>query len=263
MKVGELAAASGLSVRAMRYYDQTGLLRPSRRSAGGHRLYDDADVRRLYRVCLLRRAGFSLGEIGRSLDDPTWDLRGALSAHLEMLDQEVAAGSATRRRVAAMLAALAAERLPPTTEFLEALEEMAVSAPALHRRIAILVYDDLPAAAAWLVRVFGLSPGRLDHDVSGECVHGEVHAGTGVVWLHPARPQFGLASPRTAGVSTAMTAVMVEDVDDHHRRAESEGAQIVYPPTDMAYGYREYSARDLEGGLWSFMTPLPPAGVGS
>jgi uncharacterized glyoxalase superfamily protein PhnB len=51
-------------------------------------------------------------------------------------------------------------------------------------------------------------------------------------------------------------AVMVDDVDRHHERAVAAGAMVVSPPRDMPYGVREYSARDLEGGLWSFMTPL-------
>ena len=49
---------------------------------------------------------------------------------------------------------------------------------------------------------------------------------------------------------------MVEDVDAHHRHAVEEGAEVIYPPTNQPYGYREYSARDPEGGLWSFMKPL-------
>ncbi|MGI8880163.1 MAG: MerR family DNA-binding transcriptional regulator [Jatrophihabitans sp.] len=36
-RVGELAAATGLTVRALHYYDQLGLVEPSRRTAGGHR----------------------------------------------------------------------------------------------------------------------------------------------------------------------------------------------------------------------------------
>ena len=43
-------------------------------------------------------------------------------------------------------------------------------------------------------------------------------------------------------------------------KGSAAGATIVYPPRDMAYGFREYGARDLEGGLWSFMTPLSPEG---
>ncbi|MGI9093448.1 MAG: MerR family transcriptional regulator [Mycobacteriales bacterium] len=70
LKVGELARASGLSIRTVRYYDQIGLLTPSRRSPAGHRLYDASDVRRLDRICLLRRAGLPLAEIGQALDEP-------------------------------------------------------------------------------------------------------------------------------------------------------------------------------------------------
>ena len=62
--------------------------------------------------------------------------------------------------------------------------------------------------------------------------------------------------PATLGAATATTAVMVADVDAHYRHASEEGATIVYQPVDQPYGYREYSARDSEGGLWSFMKPL-------
>jgi uncharacterized glyoxalase superfamily protein PhnB len=83
-----------------------------------------------------------------------------------------------------------------------------------------------------------------------------VQAGDGVIWLHQVSPRFGLASPKTLGAATGTTAVMVDDVDAHYRHALDEGAEILYPPTDQPYGYREYSARDPEGGLWSFMKPL-------
>jgi MerR family transcriptional regulator, thiopeptide resistance regulator len=55
-------------------------------------------------------------------------------------------------------------------------------------------------------------------------------------------------------------AVMVDDVDQHHERSVAAGVTVVNPPRDMAYGVREYAARDLEGGLWSFMTPISPEG---
>jgi uncharacterized glyoxalase superfamily protein PhnB len=87
-------------------------------------------------------------------------------------------------------------------------------------------------------------------------VHAELEAGDGVLWLHPEAPSFKLASPMTVGAATATTAVIVDDVDAHHRHAAAHGAEIVYEPVDQPYGYREYSARDREGGLWSFMKPL-------
>ncbi len=38
--------------------------------------------------------------------------------------------------------------------------------------------------------------------------------------------------------------------------AHRQTGTIVYEPIDQPYGYREYSARDIEGHLWSFMKPL-------
>jgi MerR family transcriptional regulator, thiopeptide resistance regulator len=71
-KVGALAKAAGLSVRALHYYHHIGPLRPSRRTAAGHRLYDAGDVARLYRTSLLRRLGFPLEQIASVLEDPKW-----------------------------------------------------------------------------------------------------------------------------------------------------------------------------------------------
>jgi len=50
--------------------------------------------------------------------------------------------------------------------------------------------------------------------------------------------------------------VLVDDVDAHHEQAVEAGAGVMYAPVDQPYGYREYSARDLDGHLWSFMKPL-------
>lgn len=113
LKVGVLSRAAGLSIRAVRYYNQIGVLTPSRRSVADHRLYDDADVRRLYRICLLRRAGLPLAETGKALDDPCWDLRHAMAAHLELLDRQQSSGAALRRRLATMLAGQAKSRPLP------------------------------------------------------------------------------------------------------------------------------------------------------
>jgi uncharacterized glyoxalase superfamily protein PhnB len=126
----------------------------------------------------------------------------------------------------------------------------------VQRRIPILVYKDLEAAYDYLTRVFGLGPGTLDRDEEGRTVHGEIQAGDGVLWLHQESPKWGLRSPRSLGGATGMVAVIVDDVDAHFRHSREQGAVIDYEPADQPYGYREYSARDSEGGLWSFMKPL-------
>ena len=123
-------------------------------------------------------------------------------------------------------------------------------------RISILVYQDLEAAHRFLVDVFGFTPGEVTSTPDGQVVHAEVLAGDGMIWLHTESSEFGLASPASLGAATATMAIMVDDVDEHHRLVAERGAEIVYPPVDQPYGYREYSARDPEGALWSFMKPL-------
>jgi MerR family transcriptional regulator, thiopeptide resistance regulator len=124
------------------------------------------------------------------------------------------------------------------------------------QRITLLVYDDIEAAHDFLVTVFGFSPGQLIRDAAGQGVHGEVHVGDGVVWLHRVAPERGLASPRTLGASTHCMAVIVDVVDRHCERTRSAGAIIIGEPRNVPYGYLEYDALDCEGGYWSFMTPL-------
>jgi DNA-binding transcriptional MerR regulator len=254
-RVGALAAASGLTVRTLHYYEEIGLLVAGRTQAG-HRVYDDADVQRLYRICLLRRLGFPLDEIGRALDDPAWNLRAAVATHLSQLDRRIEREGQLRHRLTQLAASTTDADSPITTDVLDVLEAMTMLETTVQRRISILVYRDLEATYEYLERVFGLGPGQLTRDGDGHAVHGELQAGDGVVWLHPESPQFGLASPRTVGADTATMAVMVDDVDAHFRHAQAEGATIDYEPVDQPYGYREYSARDNEGGLWSFMKSL-------
>lgn len=126
----------------------------------------------------------------------------------------------------------------------------------LNRRIAILVYDDLEAAVDYLTRVFGFGPGELTRDPDGLVVHAEIEAGDGELWLHPESSEFALATPNRLQGSSGTMAILVDDVDEHHRHAAAEGATIRYEPTDQPYGYREYGAVDLDGHLWSFMKPL-------
>jgi DNA-binding transcriptional MerR regulator len=69
-RIHEAAAETGLTPRAIRYYEELGLLRPAARSHGAYRLYDDDDLERLRFIKGLRDdAGFSLAEIAQLLED--------------------------------------------------------------------------------------------------------------------------------------------------------------------------------------------------
>jgi DNA-binding transcriptional MerR regulator len=255
LRVGDIAAAAGLTVRAMHHYEEIGLLVPTSRTPAGHRLYGPEAVQRLYLLSRLRRLGFSLEQVRRALDDPEWSITNALRHHVEVTEGQIQALTDLRSACTAVLSDLAAAE-DPTADLMGVLTAMDQLDNPLRRRISILVYQDLPAAHRFLVDVFGFTPGEIATDPDGNAVHAEVHAGDGVIWLHPETEPYHLASPATLGRATAMMAVMVDDVDDHHRTVAARGAEIVYPPTDQPYGYREYSARDNEGTLWSFMKEI-------
>jgi DNA-binding transcriptional MerR regulator len=61
MRIGELAAATGTSTRSLRYYEEQGLL-PTRRTANGHREYDESDLRLVREIRGLLSIGFGLAE---------------------------------------------------------------------------------------------------------------------------------------------------------------------------------------------------------
>ncbi|MEW5772262.1 MAG: MerR family transcriptional regulator [Thermodesulfobacteriota bacterium] len=91
MTVGRLARRFGLSRSTLLYYDRLGLLRPSGRSSGDYRLYEEADVARLEAVCRYRAAGFSLADIAALLDAPADGLAGVLTRRIAELDREMEA----------------------------------------------------------------------------------------------------------------------------------------------------------------------------
>jgi DNA-binding transcriptional MerR regulator/uncharacterized glyoxalase superfamily protein PhnB len=253
-KVGALAELTGLTVRALHHYDHIGLLKPSYRSPSGHRLYTGDDVARLYRICLLRRLGFALSRIGDVLDDPQWQLRDAVACHLDDTRRRVAVATSLQSRLSRMASSLAGYDDPSTEELFAAIEEMTMLDSTVRSTTALLVYDDIAAAHDSLIRVFGLTPGPLRQADQGRYVHGEVCAGDHVIWLHPSADEY--KSPESLGAATGMTVINVDDADAHYRRCTAAGAQVIEEPTDQGYGVREWGARDLEGQLWFFHSPL-------
>ncbi len=70
LRITEVAEEVGLTARAVRYYEELGLLKPAARSEGSYRLFDEDDLERLRFIRGLRDdAGFSLAEIGHMLED--------------------------------------------------------------------------------------------------------------------------------------------------------------------------------------------------
>ena len=89
-RVGEAARIGRVSVRTLHHYDAIGLLHPSHRGKGRYRFYTRSDLDRLHQIRLYQLFGLSLEEIGRVIDDPDFDARGALRQHRQRLMSEVA-----------------------------------------------------------------------------------------------------------------------------------------------------------------------------
>ena len=86
--IRELANLSGVTPRTLRWYDQIGLLKPSRITESGYRFYGPAEVNRLQDILLYRALGVELAKIKTCLDDPSYDRLAVLRNHLSALTQE-------------------------------------------------------------------------------------------------------------------------------------------------------------------------------
>ncbi len=119
-------------------------------------------------------------------------------------------------------------------------------------------YRDADAAIDWLTRAFGFQEKAVYRDGDGAVQHAELTLGTGLIMLgqYSEEGWMGGHVP-DALASTISLYLVVQDPDAHHDRAKAAGAQIVRELADQDYGSREYSARDLEGNLWSFGTYDP------
>ena len=84
--VNEVSKISGVSVRALHHYDAIGLLKPTKVTEAGYRLYDDTALSRLQSILLFRELQFSLKEIRAILDNPEFDPSEALAKQIELLE---------------------------------------------------------------------------------------------------------------------------------------------------------------------------------
>ena len=83
--VKEAADLAGVSVCTLHYYDEIGLLRPSKVSPAGYRYYDDAAMAQLHRILIYRELEMPLKEVARMLSCPKDEKLQTLTAHRERL----------------------------------------------------------------------------------------------------------------------------------------------------------------------------------
>lgn len=112
-----------------------------------------------------------------------------------------------------------------------------------------LTYRDLGAALDFLANGFGLEPEVLGTDEQGAIRHAALRHGDGVILVQSDLPDH----PHGSHAGQGWVYAAVADPDDHYRRAKAAGVEVLGDPQDAMDGLqRGYSARDLEGNLWSF-----------
>jgi len=87
-KAREFARLTRVTVRALHYYDRLGLLKPSRYSPSGYRLYRESDVARLEQIVALKFIGFSLKQIKDILKNGGGDLSLTLRRQREAIEEK-------------------------------------------------------------------------------------------------------------------------------------------------------------------------------
>lgn len=85
MTVNEVSKLTGVSVRALQYYDNIGLLHPAEFTESGYRKYDDTSLQRLQQILLFRELEFSLKEIKAILENPDFNKDEAIEQQITLL----------------------------------------------------------------------------------------------------------------------------------------------------------------------------------
>lgn len=84
--VKEVSRLTGVSVRTLHHYDAINLLKPTKVTDAGYRLYDDAALKRLQSILLYRELQFPLKDIKAILDSPSFNPEEALTQQIGLLE---------------------------------------------------------------------------------------------------------------------------------------------------------------------------------
>lgn len=123
MRIGELAKATGATARALRHYEQAGLI-SSKRAPNGYRLYDERAVTRVRNIRYLLAAGLTLDDVRVFLPCLDGDLTTVppsdkgiqvASERLAVLNRRIAAQTAVRDRLQAALRRATSDRRRPVS----------------------------------------------------------------------------------------------------------------------------------------------------
>lgn len=87
--VRQLSRMAGVTPRTLHYYDQIGLLKPTRTGDNGYRYYDQEALLRLQQILLYRQLDLPLAQIQEILAESDFDVQGALQSHKQQLHRRI------------------------------------------------------------------------------------------------------------------------------------------------------------------------------
>lgn len=96
MNIGQAAAASGVTAKMIRHYEESGLIRAARRTAANYRSYSDTDVHVLRFIKRARALGFSMADIKTLLSlwqdksRPSSAVKRVARVHIDELERRIA-----------------------------------------------------------------------------------------------------------------------------------------------------------------------------
>ena len=233
LSIGAFAVFSGLSINALRHYDEVGLLRPaSVDQVTGYRRYQPAQIDQARLICALRAIDLPIDEVRQVLADPGGQaLRTVLPMHRkQLLDR--------------------AEALTQMARTVDRYIEHGVSMPKLKtpRIVQVTInVTDLAEAIAFYQAAFDAT---FNEDISS------FQFGT---W--PSDDFFLLTVAHTPNhhgahhgpTGTSRFCLLVSDVDEAHRRAVDAGATEHHPPVDVPWKPRSSCVIDPSGN-WIDLT---------
>lgn len=227
LSIGVFALVSGLSINALRHYDELGLLKPAFVDLGtGYRRYQPQQVHQARMICALRQVDVPIDAVRQAVDDPQGEaMRSVLRHHRERLMER-------------------ADALAQMIRVVDRYIEHGVAMPELKT----------PRIVQVTINVTDLAEAITFYQAAFEATYNE-EVSSIIFGCWPSDEFFLLTiahGPSQNGehrgpAGTSRFGLLVSDVDQAHRRALDAGATEYYPPVDKPWKPRSSCVIDPSG----------------
>jgi uncharacterized glyoxalase superfamily protein PhnB len=122
--------------------------------------------------------------------------------------------------------------------------------------IPTMKYQNAQSAIEWLCSAFGFEKHLIVQGENDNIAHAQLTLGSAMIMLGSvSNDEYGklIQTPKKLyGLNTQAPYIIVENIDEHYKKAVQEGAEIVIEIKDEDYGGRGCTCRDKEGHIWNF-----------